>query len=109
SASGGSNLSANNPRLRARVAQTLGPIVRYRSGPKKDQLAGEDIERWFQRDHFKGKPHILAQWAQTYDFAAQAWVKADRLNRDSVSRWQTAHPKEGEEWLKKKALPEAKA
>ena len=46
SASGGSNLSANNPKLRARVAQTLGPIVKYRSGPKKDQLVGPDIELW---------------------------------------------------------------
>src|SRR5262245_54302177 len=34
SASAGSNYGANNPKLRARVAQTLGPLVKYRSGPK---------------------------------------------------------------------------
>jgi K+-transporting ATPase ATPase C chain len=108
SASGGSNYSANNPKLRARVAQTLGPIVKYRSGPKKDQLVGPDIEKWFQQDHFKGKPHILAQWAKAHDFAAQAWVKADKLNSDSVTRWQAAHTKEAEEWLKEKEISQPK-
>jgi len=108
SASGGSNFSANNPKLRARVAQALGPIVKYRSGPKKDQLAGKDIEQWFQHDHFKGKPHILAQWAEANDYAAQAWVKADKLNSDFVTRWQSAHAKEVEEWVKKKDIAEPK-
>jgi potassium-transporting ATPase KdpC subunit len=75
SASGGSNYSANNPKLRARVAQDLGPIVKYRSGSKKDQLVGPDIEKWFQQDHYKGKPGIVAQWAQRYPFDAQEWVK----------------------------------
>ncbi len=94
SASGGSNYSANNPRLRARVAQALGPIVKYRGGPKKAQLVGKDIEQWFQQDHFQGKPHLLAQWAEKYPFLAQAWVKADKPNSDFVGRWQAAHPKE---------------
>jgi K+-transporting ATPase c subunit len=49
SASGGSNLSANNPKLRARVAQTLGPIVKYKNGPKKGQLVGTDIEEWLRK------------------------------------------------------------
>jgi K+-transporting ATPase ATPase C chain len=101
SASGGSNLSANNPKLRARVAQALGPIVKYRSGPKRDQLAGPDIEKWFQQDHFQGKPHVVAQWAEKYSFLAQAWVKADKLNGDFVTRWQSDHPKEVQEWVKK--------
>jgi len=101
SASGGSNYGANNPKLRARVAQALGPIVKYRSGPKKDQLAAKDIEEWFRKDLFQGQPHLVAQWAERYSFAAQAWVKADKLNSDFVSRWQAAHPKEVEEWVKK--------
>jgi K+-transporting ATPase ATPase C chain len=108
SASAGSNYSANNPKLRARVAQTLGPLVKYRSGPKKNQLAGPEIEKWFQEDHFQGKPHILAQWAKAYDFAAQAWVKADKLNSDFVTRWQADHAKEVEEWVKEKGLSEPK-
>jgi K+-transporting ATPase ATPase C chain len=107
-ASAGSNYSANNPKLRARVAQTLGPLVKYRSGPKKDQLAGPDIEKWFQEDHFQGKPHILAQWAKAYDFAAQAWVKADKLNGDFVTRWQADHAKEVEKWVKEKNISEPK-
>jgi K+-transporting ATPase ATPase C chain len=100
SASGGSNYGANNPKLRYRVAQALGPIVKYRSGPNKYQLAGADIEKWFQKDHFKGEPHIVAQWAKTYSFSAQDWVKADPLNGKYVAAWQKAHPKEVEEWKK---------
>jgi K+-transporting ATPase ATPase C chain len=108
SASGGTNWGASNPKLRARVAQSLGPIVKYKSGPKKGQLAGPDIEKWFQQDHFKGEAHILAQWAKAYDFAAQAWVKADKLNSDFVTRWQAAHPKEVEVWLKEKDISDPK-
>src|SRR5262245_15379260 len=47
--SGASNWGANNPLLRARVAQALGPIVKY--GPKsakKGQPVGPDVESWFQ-------------------------------------------------------------
>jgi K+-transporting ATPase ATPase C chain len=108
SASAGSNYGANNPKLRYRVAQALGPIVKYRSGPKAGQLVGTDIEKWFQQDNFKGEPHIVAQWAETYSSAAQDWVKADKLNSEHVSDWQAAHPKEVEEWLKIKEISEPK-
>ncbi len=43
----------------------------------------------------------MAQWAAKYPFLAQAWVKADKLNGDFVSRWQAAHPKEVREWVTK--------
>src|SRR6185295_9333369 len=36
-ASGASNWGANNYLLRDRVARQLGPLVKYRSGPKKGQ------------------------------------------------------------------------
>lgn len=104
-ASGGSNYGASNPRLRARVAQALGPIVKYRSGPKKDQLVGPDIEKWFQEDRFQGKPHLVEQWARAYPFVAQDWVKADKLNSDHVQAWQNAHAQEVELW--KNASPDA--
>src|SRR5215470_3902186 len=39
-ASGPSNLGASNYTLRARVAGILGPIVKFRSGPKAGQLVG---------------------------------------------------------------------
>ena len=107
SASAGSNYGANNPKLRYRVAQALGPIVKYSSGPKKNQLAGPDIEKWFQQDRFKGQPYIVAQWAEAYSSAAQDWAK-DKFNSEYVSAWQKAHPKEVEEWLKKKDISEPK-
>ncbi|HWG41786.1 MAG TPA: potassium-transporting ATPase subunit C [Gemmataceae bacterium] len=74
SVSGGSNLSATNPKLRARVAQALGPIVKYRTGPKKDQLVGPDIEQWVAENRFK------------------AVGKGTEVQRDYFDRWLTAHP-----------------
>ena len=62
-ASGASNWAASNYLLRDRVARQLGPIVKYQSGPKKGQPVGPDIESWFQKDQFDGKPGIVAQWA----------------------------------------------
>src|SRR6266511_3779778 len=78
-ASGASNWGANNYLLRNRVARSLGPIVKYQSGPKKSQRVGPDIAAWFQRDQYQGKPGIVAQWAQAHPSLAQAWVKADPL------------------------------
>src|SRR5882672_4320409 len=48
-ASGASNWAASNPLLRARVAQALGPIVKYGAkSAKKGQPVGPDVESWFQ-------------------------------------------------------------
>src|SRR5262249_34955541 len=52
-AGAGSNWGANNYLLRDRAARRLGPIVKYRSGSKKGQLAGPDIEAWFQADRYQ--------------------------------------------------------
>src|SRR5271157_4812395 len=57
SASSSSALAASNYALRDRVARMLGPIVKYASGPKKDQLVAPDLEAWFQKDQFQGQPH----------------------------------------------------
>src|SRR6202162_454970 len=62
SASSSSALAASNYALRDRVARTLGPIVKYKSGPKAGQLVAPDIEAWFQQDRFQGNSHIVAQW-----------------------------------------------
>ena len=56
SAGASSTLAPSNYLLRARVASALGPIVKYRSGPKAGQLVAPDIEAWFQQDRYKGKP-----------------------------------------------------
>src|SRR5271169_2873479 len=58
-ASAATNWSASNYQLRARVAGILGPIAKYRGGPKVGQLVGADIEAWFQQDQFQGNPHIV--------------------------------------------------
>jgi K+-transporting ATPase ATPase C chain len=103
SASGGSNYGASNPKLRARVAQALGPIVKYRNGPNKDRRVGADIERWFREDRFRGEAHLVAQWAKAYSFAAQDWVRTDALHGDCVRAWQNAHPREVEAWRRDNA------
>ena len=99
-ASGASNWAASNYLLRDRVARQLGPIVKYRSGPKKGQPVGPDIESWFQKDQFDGKPGIVAQWAALHPAVAQNWVKADKLNAAYVSDWQKTHPAEVAQWIK---------
>ena len=55
-ASGATNWGANNYLLRDRVARQLGRSSKYQSGPKKGELAAADIESWFQKDQFGGKP-----------------------------------------------------
>jgi K+-transporting ATPase ATPase C chain len=99
-ASGASNWAASNYLLRDRVAQQLGPIVKYRSGVKAGQLVGPDIEHWFQKDRYDGKPSIVAQWAALHPTVAQNWVKADKLRAAYVAAWQEAHPQQVAEWIK---------
>src|SRR5262249_43166880 len=88
-----------------RVARALGPIVKYQ-GPaaKKGQPVGPDVEAWFQKDSFQGKPGIVAQWADAHNTIAQNWVKADKLNGAFVEAWEKEHPGEVAEW--KKANPD---
>ena len=108
-ASGASNWGANNYLLRDRVARQLGPIVKYRAGPKKDQLVAPDIESWFQKDQFQGKPGIVAQSAQAHPSVAQNWVKADKLNAEYVANWQKTHLDEVAQWTKENpGTPEPK-
>jgi K+-transporting ATPase ATPase C chain len=74
--------------------------VKYRSGPKKGQPVGPDIESWFQKDRFDKKPGIVAQWAAVHLTIAQNWIKADKLNAAYVSDWQKTHSAEVAEWIK---------
>jgi K+-transporting ATPase ATPase C chain len=104
-ASGASNWSGNNYLLRDRVSRALGPIVKYQ-GPaaKKGQPVGPDVEAWFQKDSFQGKPGIVAQWADAHNTVAQNWVKADKRNGAFVEVWEKEHPDDVAEW--KKANPD---
>ena len=98
--SGASNWAGNNYLLRDRVAQQLGPIVRYASGSKKGELVGPDIEQWFHADKFRDGTGIVAQWANLHSTVAQNWVKSDPLKSAYVAQWQAAHSKDVEAWVK---------
>ncbi|ABK18296.1 potassium-transporting ATPase subunit C [Syntrophobacter fumaroxidans] len=92
SASASSSLAASNYALRDRVARMLGPMAKYRTGPRAGQLAAPDIERWFRQDAFQGKPHIVAQWAGLHNSPAIAWVRADPAHEVYVEVWAKSHP-----------------
>jgi potassium-transporting ATPase KdpC subunit len=78
----------------------LGPIVKYKSGPKAGQLVATDIESWFQQDKFQGNPHLVAQWADLHNAVAQAWVNADPTHGPYVDAWSKAHPDLVAKWIK---------
>jgi K+-transporting ATPase ATPase C chain len=100
-ASAASNWGGNNYLLRDRVARALGPVVKYQ-GPaaKKGQPVGPDVEAWFQKDSFQGKPGIVAQWADAHNTIATNWVKGDKLNGAFVEAWEKEHTDDVAEWRK---------
>lgn len=100
SASASSTLAPSNYMLRNRVATMLGPIVKYKSGPKAGQLVAPDIEAWFQEDKYSGNPHIVAQWADAHNSVAQAWVNGDATHGAYVDAWAKAHPAIVAQWIK---------
>jgi len=100
SASSSSALAASNYTLRNRVATALGPIVKYKSGPKAGQLVGPDIEVWFQKDSFGGQPHIVAQWADAHNSIAQGWVTGDPAHSAYVDAWAKSHADIVSKWVK---------
>ena len=110
SASASSTLAPSNYLLRDRVARTLGPIVKYRSGPKAGQLVAPDIEAWFQQDRYQGHPGIVAQWADSHNELATAWVNADPAHGRYVDSWSKSHPELITTWIKADpSTPEPKA
>jgi potassium-transporting ATPase KdpC subunit len=110
SASAASTYAASNYLLRNRVATTLGPIVKYKSGPKAGQLVAPDIEAWFQQDKFQGNPHIVAQWADLHNAVAVAWVNADPTHAQYIDTWARAHSDAVAQWVKNNpSTPQPKA
>src|SRR6202451_1750813 len=110
SASASSTLAASNYMLRNRIAQQLGPIVKYNSGPKAGQLVGPDIEAWFQQDSFGGQPHIVAQWADLHNAVATAWVTGDPTHSAYVDAWTKDHADVVSQWVKSNpGTPQPKA
>ena len=96
-ASGASNWGGNNYLLRDRVARALGPIAKYSGGPSKDQLVAPDLEAWFQKDNFGGKPGIVAQWVEAHGTIAQNWIgttfdeKNPTPQQQYVLEWEKTH------------------
>jgi K+-transporting ATPase ATPase C chain len=97
SASASSALAASNYALRARVAASLGPIVKYSGGAKDGQLVAPDVEAWFHEDQYQGAPGIVAQWADAHNSLAQAWVgttfdpKSPTPQQQYVLDWEKTH------------------
>jgi K+-transporting ATPase ATPase C chain len=100
SASASSTLAASNYLLRNRVATTLGPIVKYKSGPKSGQMVAPYIETWFQQDQYMGQAHIVALWADAHNSVAQAWVNADPAHGKYVDDWAKKHVRVVQQWIK---------
>ena len=108
-ASTSSSLAASNYALRDRVARSIGPIAKYKAGPKAGQPVAPDVETWFQKDVYQGKPGIVAQWAEQHGSLAQAWAKADPKNGDYVDGWAKGHPDAVARWVKENpATPQPK-
>src|ERR1700726_4543365 len=110
SASASSTYAPSNYLLRNRIATVLGPIVKYKSGPKAGQLVAADIESWFQQDKFQGNPPLVAQWADLHNAVAQAWVTGDPTHGPYVDAWSKAHPDLVAKWIKDNpSTPQPKA
>ncbi len=110
SASASSSLAASNYALRDRVARLLGPIIKYRSGPKAGQPVAPDIESWFKKDMYKGSPHIVAQWADQHNSLAQAWITSDPTHEAYANDWAKAHPDLVKKWIEENpGTPQPKA
>lgn len=110
SASASSTLAASNYALRDRVARSIGPVATYKSGPNAGKLVAPDVESWFSKDQFQGKPQIVAQWADLHNSLAQAWAKTDALHGAYVDDWAKANPEIVAKFIKDTpATPEPKA
>jgi K+-transporting ATPase c subunit len=76
SASCSSALAASNPALRSRVAQQLGPIVVYKSGPKAGKPVAPDVVAYFQEKN-PGKAPAADTAATYFDTWRQAHPDAE--------------------------------
>jgi K+-transporting ATPase ATPase C chain len=107
-AASGSNWGANNPKLRDRACQQLGPIIAYKAGSRSaagGRTPQQDIEAWFA-----AKPDRAAEWAADSSVAAPNWARTDfaddkyGLQGQFIRQWAKDHPDVIEDW--KKANPD---
>lgn len=91
-ASGASNWGANNYLLRERVAQQLGPLVKYGRGhAKAGETVGPDISAWLH-DH----PQAVDDWVKAHPEAPARWLKADKANAELVAAWKKQAGRDGD-------------
>jgi len=81
-AAGASNWGANNPKLRDRVCQQLGPLVVYKAGSKSAvHTPQQDIEAWFAaKPELAAVPHEAGVPATFFD----QWL-SDPANADKAA------------------------
>lgn len=108
-ASGGYNWGSNNPKLRDRVCQQLGPMVVYKKNSRSAGTGPEprtpqhDIEAWF------AKEDRVTSWAADSSVAPANWAKTDLsgdkygLQGEYILQWAKDHPEVTDGW--KKAHP----
>lgn len=113
-ASGGSNWGSNNPKLRDRVCQQIGPMLVYKAGSRSagtgpnPRTPQQDIEAWFAT-----VPARAATWAAESSVGPVNWARTDAagdaygLQGEYIRRWASEHPEVLEEW--RKANPNASA
>jgi K+-transporting ATPase ATPase C chain len=110
-ASSASNYGANNPKLRDRAAQQLGPMVVYRKGSAsaghgpQPHTPQQDIADWFAQ-----VPDRAITWAAESSVGPANWVKTDLagdkygLPGEYILQWTKDHPEVLADW--KKANPD---
>ncbi len=104
-ASGGSNWGANNPKLRDRIAQQLGPMAVYKTGSRSAGAGPEarppqqDIDAWFA-----AVPDRAAAWASDASVGPANWAKTDfaddkyGLQGQYILQWAKGRPEIVAEW-----------
>jgi K+-transporting ATPase ATPase C chain len=93
SASGGSNLSANNPVLRKRVEGMLGQVLKYKDG----RPVGPDIAAWAHAELEKNRG-VLTKWMAVDSSIADHWSGSDAAVGTSLTKWQADHPEDVAKW-----------
>ncbi len=87
--SGGSNWGTSNPRLRARAAHMLGPIVRFDTANGRD-AAGKTVQQRID-EWFLTTPHASVRWANENPTLAAIWFEDSAT---AIAAWENSNPQQ---------------